>query len=143
MGIPFWLSAMVTAFPLCFAQSSQPGIDTIENIVVIFAENRSFDVLYGSFPGANGLKDARPGSFLQVDRNGSVLKELPPIWQGLTARGATPPVTEAQTARLPNKPFAIDDPSGFNTPLTTMTTDAAAQVLQNQMPDQRRQELTR
>src|SRR5215472_2193840 len=29
-------------------------IDQIENVVVIYAENRSFDNLYGFFPGANG-----------------------------------------------------------------------------------------
>ena len=32
------------------------GIDQIENVVVIYAENRSFDNLYGFFPGANGLQ---------------------------------------------------------------------------------------
>jgi len=34
------------------------GIEGIENIVVIYAENRSFDNLYGTFPGANGLSQA-------------------------------------------------------------------------------------
>ena len=31
------------------------GLDSIETIVVLYAENRSFDNLYGRFPGANGL----------------------------------------------------------------------------------------
>ena len=26
------------------------GLDRVQNIVVIYAENRSFDTLYGSFP---------------------------------------------------------------------------------------------
>ena len=30
----------------------------IDTVVVIYAENRSFDNLYGSFPGANGLSKA-------------------------------------------------------------------------------------
>ena len=30
-------------------------LDKIETVVVIYAENRSFDNLYGYFPGANGL----------------------------------------------------------------------------------------
>jgi phospholipase C len=59
------------------------GSDQIENIVVIYAENRSFDNLYGSFPGANGLRHVDGKIAGQLDRNGSVLKELPPIWDGL------------------------------------------------------------
>ena len=29
--------------------------DKVQNIVVIYAENRSFDNLFGNFPGPNGL----------------------------------------------------------------------------------------
>jgi len=39
------------------AQDAPKGLDTIETVVVIYAENRSFDNLYGSFPGANGLQN--------------------------------------------------------------------------------------
>src|SRR6185437_2043588 len=84
------------------------GIDRIETIVVIYAENRSFDNLYGHFPGANGLQNLKPGEAVQRDRDGTLLKELPPVWDGLTGKGVTPPVTQAQTEHLPNKPFAID-----------------------------------
>ena len=42
------------------------GIESIETIVVIYAENRSFDNLYGSFPGANGLADAPRPEFTQL-----------------------------------------------------------------------------
>ncbi len=31
----------------------------IEHLVVIYQENRSFDSLYGLFPGANGIADGR------------------------------------------------------------------------------------
>jgi phospholipase C len=107
MRIRCWpLIPMLAGLTAAHAQTSLPALDAIHNIVVIFAENRSFDVLYGSFPGANGLNQADPASFTQRDRDGSALKELPPIWRGLTAAGVTPPVTEAQTAHLPNKPFA-------------------------------------
>ena len=34
------------------------GIEDLDTIVVIYAENRSFDNLYGGFPGANGLAQA-------------------------------------------------------------------------------------
>ena len=55
------------------------GIDQIENIVVIYAENRSFDNLYSFFPGANGLGHLTGKIAPQLDRDGSVMKELPPI----------------------------------------------------------------
>jgi phospholipase C len=97
------------------AQGAPKGLDNIETVVVIYAENRSFDNLYGSFPGANGMQNVAPANSRQLDRDGSRLKELPPIWGGLTGKGITPPVTEAQTGHLPNKPFGIDDPKGFNT----------------------------
>jgi len=109
------------------------GIEDIATIVVIYAENRSFDNLYGSFPGANGLSQVTPVAYTQLDRDGSVLKELPPVWEGLTAKGVVPAVTQAQTEHLPNAPFAIDDPKGFNTPLGVTTRDLWHRFYQNQM----------
>src|SRR6516164_6611464 len=109
------------------------GIEDIATIVVIYAENRSFDNLYGSFPGGNGLAQVTPGGYTQLDRDGSVLKELPPVWDGLTAKGVVPAVTQAQTGHLPNAPFAIDDPKGFNVPLGVATRDLWHRFYQNQM----------
>jgi phospholipase C len=40
----------------------------IDHIVVIYQENWSFDALYGSFPGANGIASASPASLSQIDR---------------------------------------------------------------------------
>ena len=116
---------------VCRAQSSRPDLSRIKNIVVIYAENRSFDTLYGSFPGANGLQNAPPAK--QVDRDGSPLAELPPIWGGLTAPGVTPAVTEAQTEHLPNSPFAIDDSQGFDQALSVVTRDLWHLFYENQM----------
>ncbi len=115
------------------ASSAAGNLDQIQNVVVIFAENRSFDNLYGTFPGADGLADASPASMEQVDRDGAKLDELPPVWEGLTAKGVTPPVTEAETEHLPNQPFAVDDPNGFNQSLDTLTTDLWHRFYQNQM----------
>jgi len=134
MTIRCWpLGLILAGLTAAYAQTARSGLSAIHTIVVIFAENRSFDVLYGSFPGANGLSQADPASFTQRDRDGSVLKELPPIWTGLTAAGVTPPVTEVQTAHLPNKPFAIDDPAGFHTPLSVVTRDLWHRFYENQM----------
>src|SRR5262249_47377261 len=104
-----------------------------DTVVVIYAENRSFDNLYGLFLGADGLQNVRPETALQRDRDGSILKELPPVWGGLTAKSVTPVVAQAQTEHLPNKPFAIDDPNGFNAPLTLATRDLWHLFYQNQM----------
>ncbi len=112
---------------------ARAGLGNIETIVVIYAENRSFDNLYGSFPSANGLTGVAPAQYRQLDRAGTVLKELPPVWDGLTAKGVVPPVTQAQTEHLPTAPFAIDDPKGFNTPLSVVTHDLWHRFYQNQM----------
>jgi phospholipase C len=125
------LLLLLVGFAIGWTQRPPHGIAAIENIVVIFAENRSFDVLYGSFPGADGLKEG--AKIQQRDRDGSVLKELPPVWRGMTATGVTPPVTEAQTAHLPNRPFGIDDPAGFNQSLGVVTRDLWHRFYENQM----------
>src|SRR5581483_3287192 len=98
-----------------------------------YAENRSFDNLYGSFPGANGLQNVKPEDAVQRDRDGSALSELPPAWDGLTAKGVTPAVTQAQTEHMPNKPFGIDDASGLNTQPNVTTRDLWHVFYQNQM----------
>ena len=124
-------TSVAAAADLSVRKSS--GIDQIENVVVIYAENRSFDNLYGFFPGANGLQHLTGKIAPQRDRDGLVLKELPPIWDGLTAKGITPTVTEAQTRHLPARPFAIDDPDGFNLSFDVATRDLLNLFYQNQM----------
>ncbi|VTZ23817.1 Acid phosphatase [Methylocella tundrae] len=115
------------------APPAPKGLEKIETIVVLYAENRSFDNLYSRFPGANGLLDFKPSEAPQLDRDGAPLPELPPIWGGLTPRGVEPAVDQERTAHLPNAPFAIDDPKGFNTPLSVPTTDLVHRFYQNQM----------
>ena len=127
------MGAVGTAEAASDAPASSNGLDKIETIVVIYAENRSFDNLYGKFPGANGLANATPDMARQLDRDGSPLKELPPIWGGLTAQHFKPAVAEADTEHLPNAPFAIDDPKGLNTPVSAPTRDLVHRFYQNQM----------
>jgi phospholipase C len=131
-------AAFAAANALCGAGPAMAAdppavIDRIDTVVVIYAENRSFDNLYGAFPGANGLAGLKPAAYLQRDRDGTVMKELPPVWGGLTGKGISPPITEAQTAHLPNRPFAIDDPNGLNTPVGVITRDLWHLFYQNQM----------
>jgi acid phosphatase len=130
------LTASLSAFAAiaaCATSASHEKVAAIQNVVVIYAENRSFDNLYGSFPGANGLQNASATATQQIDRTGKAFTELPPVWDGLTAKGVTPAVTQAQTAHLPNQPFAIDDASGFNQSLSVSTHDLWHRFYQNQM----------
>lgn len=89
------------------------ALDQIKNVVVIYLENRSFDNLFGAYPGANGLNTVAAKAIKQVDRDGStVFAKLPPSFNGLTAAGQTPVVTQAQTVNAwVNAPFQIDAPA--------------------------------
>jgi phospholipase C len=71
------------------------GVDQLDHLVVIYLENRSFDNLYGEFPGADGLPRHRP-RFLQVDADGRPYTVLPQV------AGSPLP------ADLPNAPFSIE-----------------------------------
>jgi acid phosphatase len=103
--------------------SGPRGLAGVEHILVIYAENRSFDNLYGLFPGANGIANATPSQFTQVDRDGKALATLPPIWIGKVASPDFPP-------DLPNKPFRIDAPP-INQPLSVPTPDLVHRFYQS------------
>ena len=136
MDRPMRLSVAASAVAMlatAHGAMAEGPFDAIETIVVIYAENRSFDNLYGSFPGANGIANAPASARLQTDRDGTPLKELPPSWGGLTAKGVRPVVTEAMTAHLANAPFAIEDPKGLNLGLEVATRDLWHRFYQNQM----------
>jgi acid phosphatase len=116
----------------------------VDTIVVIYAENRAFDNLYGNFPGARGLsevvdRNGRPTSayVAQLDRDGSVLPSLPPTWGGVTASGITPVVTEAESSGLPNAPFSIEHAftpqSNVTLSTSTVTRDLAHRFFEHQM----------
>jgi acid phosphatase len=76
----------------------------IDTIVVIYAENHSFDNMYGMFPGANGIANATAAQKTQVDQDGSALATLPSVYAGGKADAKYP------TLGLPNGPFRIDQP---------------------------------
>jgi len=114
------------------------ALANIKNIVVIYAENRGFDNLYGLFPGANGVPGVNPtstgGYVAQKDYDNSTLPVLPPTWGGMTAAGQSLVVTQAQSANLPNKPFQIDDPaSPISIPQSVITRDLVHRFYNNQM----------
>ncbi|HVR92884.1 MAG TPA: acid phosphatase [Casimicrobiaceae bacterium] len=106
------------------ARTASKGIEKIQHILVIYAENRSFDNLYGLFPGANGIASATSAQYTQVDNDGKALAHLPPVWKGKDPDPAFP-------KDLPNRPFRIDAPP-INLPLSVATRDLVHKFYQNQ-----------
>src|SRR5580704_5305490 len=78
------------------------ALGKIKTIVVIYAENRSFDHLYGFFPGANGIGEATQEQKTQLDHDGRPL----PYLTVFGADGKPDP----RFPRMPNAPFRIDGP---------------------------------
>src|SRR5262245_21883089 len=112
LGVVCTLLARCASAPV---QEARHRLDTLEHIVIIYAENRSFDHLYGLFPGANGIAQATPEQYTQVDHDGQPFQVLPPVWKG-TERDP------AFLADLPNKLFQIDGPP-INLPASVPTRD--------------------
>jgi acid phosphatase len=111
--------------------SGSASLQSIKTVVVLFAENRSFDNIYGSFPGANGLP-ANGAYVPQLDRDGSTLATLPQVWSGLTASGQTPVITAMMTANMPNAPFSIEQTYAGVTK-SEITRDLYHRFFENQM----------
>ena len=130
--------------PLSESVTTQALRHDIDTIVVIYAENRAFDNLYGDFPNARGLRevvgaDGRPTSayIAQVDRDGRALTALPPAWGGVTASGFNPVVTQQQSVGLPNAPFSIEHAytpqSNVTLSTSTVTRDLVHRFFEHQM----------
>ena len=129
------------------ADTSAGGTDTtaalqgkVKNIVVIYAENRAFDNLYGNFPGANGLSavvnadgSTTSAYVAQKDRDGTTLATLPQTWGGVTAPGSSITVSQADSAGLANKPFDIGTAFHANIDGSVVTRDLYHRFFENQM----------
>src|SRR6202795_2812588 len=121
------IALVAAALASCAPQPSRTtstDLEKIQHIVVIYFENRSFDNLYGSFPGANGIANATPEDYTQVDNDGKALPHLPPVWKGRDADPAFP-------KDLPNRPFRIDG-TPINLALSVATRDLVHKFYQNQ-----------
>ena len=121
------------------AQVDKALQDAIQTVVVIFAENRSFNNLFHNFPGLqkplSGLSRTR---FLQQDRNGAPLSHLPPIWGGLVPTpqeldGVTHQIAQDQLRTLANAPFPLRTPDGALLPHQLITRDLIHAFYHNQM----------
>jgi acid phosphatase len=121
-----------------------PFATAIQNIVVIYAENRTFDNMFGNFPGAHGLSEVvddkgvpTSAYVAQKDRDGTVLAKLPKTWGGVTLAGNPTVVTEAQSDGLANAPFGVENAYVANGAPTLgtldVTRDLTHRFFENQM----------
>jgi len=118
-------TAALAALSACTTTPSATGAavdarlrERIDTVVVIFAENRAFDTLYGLFPGADGIPGVNPSSRgrwqPQTERDGeTVLAKLPQTWGGVTAAGQAVTLAQGATANQDNRPFQIDAAAGY------------------------------
>ncbi|MHB8625559.1 MAG: alkaline phosphatase family protein [Aggregatilineales bacterium] len=94
------LTAVAALLPMIGVSAQTQPANPINHIVVIYLENHSFDNLYGNFPGANGLDNAKNAA-PQVDKNGTPYATLPQPLVGGKPDARFP-------ANLANQPFDID-----------------------------------
>ncbi|MBM9488782.1 acid phosphatase [Pseudomonas sp. ICBG1301] len=114
--------------------------EQVKTVVVIYAENRSFNNLFADFPGVEKpLSALSAADTQQRDRDGSLLSTLPPAWGGVlqvgpqTVDGVTYPSEVQFQENLPNAPFALKGPSAEDLPLSLVTRDLWHVFYQNQM----------
>lgn len=110
----------------------------IDHVVVIYAENRSFNNLFGDFPGVKEpMSSLPPERTRQIDRNGKPFDTLPPIWGGMvpheqSVAHRTYKVAEKDLTGLPNAPWALRMPDGTPLPHGVITRDLVHAFYNNQ-----------
>src|SRR5215204_4361201 len=89
------------------AVQAQQGLDKLSHILVLYLENRSFDNIFGEFPGANGLANAGEAA-VQRDREGAPFSVLPRVEGPFEIKSNPEPVFKIGVLDdLPNRPFPI------------------------------------
>jgi acid phosphatase len=128
------------ARPLTAQELDKALHDQVKTVVVIYAENRSFNNLFADFPGVEKpLSALSPADAQQRDRDGSLLTTLPPAWGGVlqvgpqSVDGVTYPSEVQYQQNLPNAPFALKGPNAEDLPLSLVTRDLWHVFYQNQM----------
>jgi acid phosphatase len=105
------LAAAAAALAFTVAPAAAASLDKISHILIIYLENRSFDNLFGEFPGANGL--ASPGAKIiqrMRDKDETAYPTLPAPVDPLPfdLPDNLPEVRSLTLEGLDNAPFAID-----------------------------------
>ena len=111
----------------------------IRHVVVLYAENRSFNNLFAGFPGlARPLQALDSPAYRQRDRDGRLLQSLPPVWGGLAPHaqvvdGRRYQLDEHAITGLQNRPFALRTPDGAALPHGVITRDLVHRFYENQL----------
>ena len=108
------LTIAVAAASPALAANRSKKLGKVSHIVVIYQENHSFDNLYGSWEGVNGLADADAAHTTQVGQAGVAYTCLKQNDVKLTSPPLAATCTDTTTgstfqSAFPNEPFAIDD----------------------------------
>jgi acid phosphatase len=112
-------------------KDSHAGLNKIQHIVIIYAENRSFDNLYGEFPNANGIKFASSESRQQLDTDGHALPYLPPTWLVKNKQNEVNQPDNSYPTLLRNTPYKLNA-LGADHQLSIKTRDLVHRFYQNQ-----------
>jgi len=106
--------AALTACSIACTATAAPkhrDLSKIKHIIVIYEENRSFDTLYGNFPGANGLANAAATTKTQVKMDGTPFANLPDVcWKSAAPFPNTDPGTGAQKCTQEDPDFLPLEP---------------------------------
>jgi acid phosphatase len=111
----------------------------IDTVVVIYAENRSFNNLFADFPGLQRPLSAVPREAgLQRDRDGRVFDQLPVIWKGLVpdpqvVEHTRYHIQEGDIRGLANGAFVLKTPDGDPLPMGLVTRDLIHAFYNNQL----------
>src|ERR1700754_1365236 len=102
------IAFVFAALGIAAAHAATPAqLARIKHIVVLYEENRSFDNLYGRFPGANGLDNAA-ATATQVDAGGVPMAKLPPVCLKAARPAAVDPKTGGQACEQLDARFPLD-----------------------------------
>jgi acid phosphatase len=113
--------------------------EAIDTVVVIYAENRSFNNLFADFPRLQQPLSKVPAErSAQRDRDGKPFETLPKIWEGLVPDRQVVEHTEYligpdDLAPLANAPFALKTKEGDPLPHGVVTRDLVHAFYNNQM----------
>lgn len=139
IGVPQAAEATLRPRHIVPAASDAAIRANIDTIVVIYAENRSFNNLFANFPGLeHPLSSVPRDRFLQRDRDGRVFEKLPNIWEGMVPDRQ---IVEHRAFRigpgdlppLPNAPFPLSTPDGDPLPHGVVTRDLVHSFYHNQL----------
>ena len=125
----FYRILIAIAFIVQSPSSLADSLQNIDHIIIIYGENRSFDNLYGMFPGADGVMDLKSIQYQQVDNDGNPFKYLPQVWKK-SKKIDIDPQFEGKPA-LPNHPFRLDA-NPYNISLNEKTRDLVHRFYQHQ-----------